>query len=263
MKKEEVKDLLTRVEKRLEEEPNVIELGSSTIVFVGDTHGDFDATQRIIDRYLRGENKLVFLGDYVDRGPASAENINTLLSLKLENPNSLYLLMGNHEGRRAMEFHPADFWDRLDNEMHKQYSLVLSKLPLAVSAPNGVIGLHGVLPEIERVDDINQIEFGSRQWHWIVWGDWRESEGEYLGEDLFTGRPQFGKGWFEGVMERIGKNVLIRSHQPGTRQAIYGGRCVTIFTSSAYRSIVPDRTIAVARAGKEVKSVGDLEIEVV
>ncbi|MFP3975479.1 MAG: metallophosphoesterase family protein [Dehalococcoidia bacterium] len=263
MKKEEVKDLLDKAEKKLEEEPNLIELGSGTIVFVGDTHGDFDATQKVIDRYLRRENTLVFLGDYVDRGSASADNINTLLSLKLENPDNLYLLMGNHEGRRAMEFHPADFWDRLDKEMHERYSLVLSKLPLAVSALNGVIGLHGVLPDIERIDGINQIAFGSKQWHWVVWGDWRESEGDYLGEDMFTGRPQFGQGWFEGVMERLGKNVLIRSHQPSTRQAIYGGRCVTIFTSSAYRSIVPDRTIAIAEAGKEVKTVGDLKIEVV
>ncbi len=263
MKKEEIQDLLGKAEKKLNEEPNLIELGPGPLIFVGDTHGDLEATQKVIDKYLRRENTLVFLGDYVDRGPASADNINTLLSLKLENPNNLYLLMGNHEGRRAMEFHPADFWDTLDSNLREHYSLVLSKLPLAVSASCGIIGLHGALPDVERIEDINQINFGDKQWHRITWGDWRESEGDYLGEDMFTGRPQFGQGWFEGIMEKVGKNILIRSHQPGTREAIYGGRCITIFTSSAYRSLVPDRTIALAEEGKEVKTVGDLKIEVV
>jgi len=39
------------------------------IIFVGDTHGDLDASQKVIKDYLKEGNKIVFLGDYVDRGP--------------------------------------------------------------------------------------------------------------------------------------------------------------------------------------------------
>ncbi|PJA83945.1 MAG: serine/threonine protein phosphatase, partial [Candidatus Nealsonbacteria bacterium CG_4_9_14_3_um_filter_37_29] len=37
------------------------------VIFVGDTHGDLEASQKIIKDYLKPENKFVFLGDYVDR----------------------------------------------------------------------------------------------------------------------------------------------------------------------------------------------------
>jgi hypothetical protein len=64
-------------------------------------------------------------------------------------------------------------------------------------------------------------------------------------------------------MSRFDKNVLIRSHQPNAPQVMYGGRCVTIFTSSAYRHYIPERTVAVLDSEEEVKSVADIKIEVV
>ena len=263
MTKDEIRNLLNEVEKKFEKEGNLVQLESGQVIFVGDTHGDFQATQNIVDNYLTPENKIVFLGDYVDRGPASAENLNTLLSLKVEHPDNLFLLMGNHEGRCVMQFHPADFWERLDQELYQRYATVLSKLPLAASTSNGIIALHGALPNVETLEDINKIEVGGQHWHQITWGDWQEGEGRYLGNDAFTSRPQFGQDWFSEIMKRFEKNVLIRSHQPNTRQAIYDGRCLTIFTSSAYRTYAPERTIAIVDLEKEVKTVNDLLIKTI
>ena len=67
------------------------------LVVVGDTHGDFDTTRVIIKNFLKKKNHYIcFLGDYVDRGPYSKENIDFLLSLKEKHEN-LILLSGNHK----------------------------------------------------------------------------------------------------------------------------------------------------------------------
>ncbi len=263
MTREAIRDLLDEAEKRFASEPRLIELKSGKVVFVGDTHGDLEATERIIRRYLKTRNKLVFLGDYVDRGPASLENINLLLEQKIKHPRSVYMLMGNHEGYALGSFHPADFWEELDTELRQRYGEVLSRLPLAVSTANGILALHGALPNVSHLEDIGRIEPGSAEWHQITWGDWQERAGKSLGIDPYTGRPQFGRGWFNEIMSRLDKNVLIRSHQPESPPTMYGSRCLTIFTSSAYGNCISGRTIALVDLKRSVKSTNDIEIEIV
>jgi hypothetical protein len=256
--RQETRELLELAEKTLDKEPKLLEMPArGQIVFVGDTHGDFEATKTVVKRYLSSDRKLVFLGDYVDRGGASRANINYLLCLKLAYPASLFLLQGNHEGYGVFKFYPADFWEATDPELRALYERVLLKLPLAVST-NSIIGLHGALPDIGALIDIDKIRPGDEAWQQIVWGDWQETSGDYLGIDTNTGRPQFGRGHFDRVMKRLGKSILIRSHQPGSPRLMYDNRCLTIFTSYAY---MPLRTIAIADWEKEINTAHDLLIE--
>jgi predicted phosphodiesterase len=255
--------LLDEAGKRFELEQNLIELSSGQAIFIGDTHGDFDATKKVIAKYLQAENKVIFLGDYVDRGERSHENIDYLLSLKLIYPENLFLLMGNHEAHGVIQFSPADFWEQLDRDLYELYASVLMKLPLAVSTQNGIIALHGALPNIENLEDVNEIRVGTETWRQITWGDWQELSGKFLGDDTFTGRPQFGQDYFNEIMDRFGKNVLIRSHQPTAEPTMYYGRCLTIFTSSVYRPYVSERTVAIVDLEREVKTIDDLAIKTV
>jgi protein phosphatase len=234
------------------------------IIFVGDTHGDLEASQKIIKEYLKPGNKIVFLGDYVDRGPYSKENLDFLLDTKIKYPNQIYLLQGNHEGHHILKFSPAEFWESLDKEEYEKYSSIVKKFPLAMTT-NDIIGLHGVLPDInssrnvlEQLKKINKIKLGNKEWRQITWGDFVDEPGEYLGTDPFTGRPQFGRDYFLKLMERFGKRVLIRSHQPDAPLFMFNDRCLTIFTSSAYTH---ERTIAIADLTKEIKTAKDLEIK--
>lgn len=255
LQREEAEGIIRDVGEIVEGEPALIELPpTGKVVFVGDTHGDLDATIAVVGKYLKN-HKLVFLGDYVDRGPMSRENILLLFLLKLARPRDVILLMGNHEAYAIMSFYPADFWGGLDPELRARYSTTLSKLPLVVSSGNGILALHGVPPDVERLSEINGIVPGSRKWRQITWGDLQDQQGEFLGE--YVGRPQFGRDYFNKIMSRLGKGILIRSHQPMT-PVLYGRRCLTIFTSHAY---TPVRSIAIADLEREITTVDDLIVE--
>jgi predicted phosphodiesterase len=252
------RDLLIKAEEIFIREPKLIELPSSgKAIFVGDTHGDLDATKKIIAKYGKEGNKIVFLGDYVDRGPYSKENLYLLLSSKLSYPDEIFLLMGNHEGFTIKEFSPANFWLNLSGEERNLYGSILSKLPLAISTKNGVIALHGALPDLAHIKEVDQITVGDESWDQITWGDFYDGAGERLGGHF--GRPRFGRDYFNRIMSAFNRNVLIRSHQPDAKPIVYDGRCLTIFTSHAYLSV---RTVAVVDlAKKEIKDTNDLTIE--
>ena len=63
---------------------------------IGDIHGELGKLERLIDtiRPVAGD-RLVFLGDYVDRGPESAAVVARLIALARE--VSCVFLLGNHE----------------------------------------------------------------------------------------------------------------------------------------------------------------------
>lgn len=66
---------------------------------IGDIHGDLEAFERLLVQLppLDGEDTLVFVGDYLDRGPQSAEVIACLRNLHERIPAKLVFLRGNHE----------------------------------------------------------------------------------------------------------------------------------------------------------------------
>ena len=250
-------DLFEKVGRVFEKEPRMIHLpAEGKVVFVGDTHGDLDASQQVVRRYLKKPYRIVFLGDYVDRGDYSEENIQYLFDVKLKHPDQLFLLAGNHEGYLVKEFYPANFWDSLSSEKKKAYGLLFSKFPLAAVTRSGILALHGGLPDLESLEDLNQIEWGDTHWDRIVWGDFVESEADVL-ED-WGGRPQLGQQYFYRIMERYQKQVLIRSHQPYAPPIMFKKRCITIFTSHVY---LPIRTIAIADMEKETRTTEDVVLE--
>jgi len=250
-------DLLEKAGSVFEKETRLIHLPpQGKVVFVGDTHGDLDASQQVIQRYLKKPYRIVFLGDYVDRGNYSKENIQYLLGLKLEHPEEIFLLTGNHEGFMVKEFYPANFWSSISAGERKKCDILFSRFPFVATAQNGILALHGALPDLKSLEEINQIELGNENWDRIVWGDFVENEMDFL-SDLW-GRPQFGRPYFERLMERYQKQVLVRSHQPHAPITMFNKRCITIFTSHAY---LPTRTIIIADMEKEIRSTEDMVLE--
>ncbi len=234
----------------------LIELPSrGMVIFVGDTHGDYDASRIIVKNFIKKKDYyIVFLGDYVDRGFRSKENIDFLLETHKKHKN-LILLAGNHEMHPVIECSPSNFWSSLTEKEFEYYKEIFMKLPLAVSG-NGFLALHGALPAINNISDINNIQMFDENWTTIIWGDFRDRDGEYLGNSF--GRPKFGRDYFTKIMERIGKNVLIRGHDPTAPERMFENRCLTLFTSSSYG---PDKKkIGICKLTEEIKTTEDIEI---
>jgi serine/threonine protein phosphatase 1 len=85
------------------------------ILAVGDIHGLYNKLERVLSEEvpsLPPATRLVFLGDYVDRGPQSKEVLERLIALKRERPDTV-LLMGNHESMllNAYEGRDVMLWE--------------------------------------------------------------------------------------------------------------------------------------------------------
>lgn len=83
---------------------------AKTIV-IGDIHGCYNELKRMMRRlrrkgdYNKETDKLIFLGDYIDRGEDSRKVINYIKQLQKENKNVI-ALMGNHEDM-AIQYYNA------------------------------------------------------------------------------------------------------------------------------------------------------------
>ena len=100
------KDLLklaNKVKSMFEREPRVVFLQSPAYVF-GDIHGNLEDLHFFSDNIWRlgmslTAGSFLFLGDYVDRGLHCLECVAYLFAMKLQLPNKVILLRGNHETR--------------------------------------------------------------------------------------------------------------------------------------------------------------------
>lgn len=103
--KECLLEIMRRVRTVLSQEPNLVRVDGK-VVIVGDIHGQFYDLVAML-RKLKGRSstssKLLFLGDYVDRGNYGPEVALYLFCLKLKTPEDIFLLRGNHESRDMAE----------------------------------------------------------------------------------------------------------------------------------------------------------------
>lgn len=91
---------------------------------VGDIHGRHDLLVEMIARIRADLARrphpaaiMMFLGDYVDRGPDSRRVIETLISLK-GSPTASEFLLGNHDSYIAAYLEDPDWYDRTYHWLH-------------------------------------------------------------------------------------------------------------------------------------------------
>ncbi len=69
----------------------------SRVIAIGDLHGHLSPLKRLLEKIdLKSGDYLIFIGDYIDRGPESKQLVQELIDLRFSHPGITFL-RGNHE----------------------------------------------------------------------------------------------------------------------------------------------------------------------
>lgn len=119
--------------------------------------------EKVVDSRNLPNTNLLFLGDYVDRGSYSIEVVIFLYCLKINFPNEVKMLRGNHESR-AMTEHFTFREEVLrkyggDESVYEYFIESFEALPIAADVNGDYLCMHGgISPELATVEDINRID---------------------------------------------------------------------------------------------------------
>jgi len=260
----------------LENEPRCIFIQSPVYVF-GDIHGNLEDLNFFADNVWKlgmqlTAGKFLFLGDYVDRGMSSLECTAYLLALKIQNPDKVYLLRGNHElrdvngweehyGERSFLWQCRDrFGDEMGMRVWEEVNQVFDRLPLASVVDHDVFCVHGGIPRpisgsTNRIQDIlmvpamagvnppNELEtFETQQVASdCLWSDPARGEQEHLldstgfGESLRGGGAIcFGQKAIDDFLEQNQLSYIVRGHEAHAEGVSIskGARVLTVFSTS-------------------------------
>ncbi|XP_022730626.1 serine/threonine-protein phosphatase BSL3-like isoform X1 [Durio zibethinus] len=253
----EIADLCESAERIFAVEPTVLQLKAPIKIF-GDLHGQFGDLMRLFDEYgapsTAGDIAYIdylFLGDYVDRGQHSLETITLLLALKIEYPNNVHLIRGNHEAadinalfgfrieciERMGERDGIWAWHRINR--------LFNWFPLAALIEKKIICMHGgigrSINHVEQIENLQRpitMEAGSIVLMDLLWSDPTENDSveglrpNARGPGLVTFGP-------DRVMEFCNNNdlqLIVRAHEcvMDGFERFAQGHLITLFSATNY-----------------------------
>jgi diadenosine tetraphosphatase ApaH/serine/threonine PP2A family protein phosphatase len=155
-------ELCARVSRVFSAEPRVLALQSPMYIF-GDLHGNFQDLQFFAEHVWPmgvrlSAGKLLFLGDYVDRGSLGLELLAYLFAQKVSNPDKVFMIRGNHETRSVNGWEAfygpgsfiaqckARFGAHKGFEVWERCNKAFDCMPLASIVDNSIFCVHGGIP---------------------------------------------------------------------------------------------------------------------
>lgn len=214
---------------------------------VGDLHGDLESYRSILK--LSGIKKrmdnedcyVVFLGDYIDRGPSQLELIMEILKLKLRYAEKVILLRGNHEPPRNLMPYPHDFpyvlrekFGENAEELYEIFLELFDLMPYAALASRRILFVHGG-PPISTLNTNSLDEYfglGANKQkilYEVLWSDPYDTE-------LIEPSPR-GAGYLYGIkitksaLAKTGAKIIVRGHEPVDGYKLdHNGLVVTLFS---------------------------------
>ncbi|MGB9927252.1 MAG: metallophosphoesterase [Methanosarcina sp.] len=206
--KKELYVLLPDIDDIFDAEPAVLEINTEPTMLVGDIHGDLEALEYILRMKQKIECKnILFLGDYVDRGPDSTEVLIELFKLKLQDPEHVFLLRGNHE-TVDMNFYYGFFEEiGYDQNFLSRISRTYEKMPVAAVLSGHTFCVHGGINGIESIKAIEKETAFS-----YLWNDPSQKPGLSASRRGSTVK-EFGPDIVEGFLRINNLKRIVRGHR--------------------------------------------------
>lgn len=115
------------------------------ILAVGDIHGMYQKLLSLMDQvqFNPDDDLLVFLGDYIDRGPQSLECLDYVMDLYKQYPERVIPLLGNHEAM-CLNYY------RYENRRRSYMMDCLDKQMVLVWLDNGGTDTHRQFKKLKR-----------------------------------------------------------------------------------------------------------------
>ncbi|XP_022728445.1 serine/threonine-protein phosphatase BSL1-like isoform X2 [Durio zibethinus] len=253
----EVGELCYAAEQIFMQEPTVLQLKAPVKVF-GDLHGQFGDLMRLFDEYgfpsTAGDITYIdylFLGDYVDRGQHSLETITLLLALKIEYPENVHLIRGNHEAAdiNALFGFRIECIERMgENDgiwAWTRFNQLFNYLPLAALIEKKIICMHGGIgrsihsvEQIEKLERPITMDAGSIILMDLLWSDPTENDSveglrpNARGPGLVT----FGPDRVTDFCKKNKLQLIIRAHEcvMDGFERFAQGQLITLFSATNY-----------------------------
>jgi len=228
--------LLEEAARRLAERPALLRLGAERLLVVGDTHGYPEVSSWALGLAdEEGVDAVVFLGDYVDRGPRGVENLETVLRALLER-DDVYLLRGNHEdpGMNLSYGFAEEAYEKRGENYFGAASIVYVAMPVAAVA-GPLFLVHGGVPcrkcSLSPEDPLLLDEIGERAEKMrssdeafypleadpivgqLLWNDPRGTIDWFLPGPRGPGTYLYGKQAWRSFLEANGLETIIRGHE--------------------------------------------------
>lgn len=206
------------------------------LVIIGDLHGDSNSLFEILceinyRQFLSNRlNKLVFLGDYIDRGTDSVSIVYSVCYLKSAYPDSVILMRGNHEAPAEFPFSPHNFPYDLEKrygkhwrEIYKGILSVFKKLTIATVVKQKLLLVHGGLPTEEGLASnfresiayAHETQTRNSVLEEILWNDPRLIPGNKGHERSSRGLGKyFGPTITRNWLQATDTKAIIRGHEP-------------------------------------------------
>lgn len=239
------RDLLEESESLFMSEPQLLRIDAEALLIVGDTHGDLiSSVQAMRKAEDLGVDAILFLGDYVDRGPNQVENLAFLLAWRLMEPERLFLLRGNHESpvTNAHYGFLAEVTRKYGRDDYEGVSRAFSMMPYAAVSEGEVFGVHGGLAKgLEALEEVLSIPKGdvapeSPLAYQLLWNDPDEKIDWFSPNMRGPGIWRFGNEATSRFLERNRLRKIVRSHEffrEGIRE-MFGGKLSSVFSCRYY-----------------------------
>lgn len=209
----------------MKKEPSLVYM-SEPIWLVGDIHGQFYDLVHMLEKAGKPSKiNYLFLGDYVDRGIFSVEVMILLFALKINFPESIVLLRGNHECRNMTQHFTfrEETLTKYDEEVYNLIMEVFDAMPLAAIVNKKYFAVHGgISPDLKKIEMIENIdrfkEPPTEGMFWdLLWSDPLDdslaTDYDYKENEEREWSYLFGKKPVKKLLEKNDLMSVVRAHQ--------------------------------------------------